>query len=334
MSEMLNHQGIEKLCAAVGIDPSVYVSFRQPRRSTAKAAFGAKDGWGRDRSAHRATAAHTFETARLDMTVRQSRAESGASIQDDELPGSAYANWPSTGCRPEQIALLSTTAETGKTMIAGLLGTLLANRGHSVLLADHAQCNGIQQLFVLDTDPSVPIAFADGGSLASPLSIMSLYRDGAPRKDFESWFEFIAQGTQFIFHDGLDYSMPEVRELLAGGAKVLVPVLPDVASALAAVRMSSILERAPHGDIWYILNRFDSNRPAHRAIRKRLRESLGERLLPFEVNECTLLQNAATRRLLVNDIADLMMQPDLGALADWIELSHPVGGTRIGEVIP
>lgn len=317
-SDLRNSEDIGRLCEAVGVDPSGYVRFHRPRGPARKVSPAVN----RNRAGGDAQQVISDNSDGLFRNISISVAsypQPAAPITaEDRSSLNVTSASPSKVAR---IALLSISGGTGKTLIAGLLAYALAARGYSALLADHSRNHGVQDLF-----PRLSPCFGSASPQESsrPFQVFSLFRDGKPQAGSDSWFRLLAENAQFIVYDGVAGTPAAAAEMIASGATVLVPILPDLASARSAVRLNSALRNLRSGSVHFFLNRFDLSQPAQRAIRGRLQAGLGDRLLPIEIGECSLLQHAAARGLAAGDVAsDLAARADLSALADWVELTRP-----------
>jgi cellulose biosynthesis protein BcsQ len=108
--------------------------------------------------------------------------------------------------------------------------------------------------------------------------------------------------------------------------RILIPVLPDMHSALTLQSIDGILrdQFGARGKIHYILNRFDVTRRAHREMRERLQKILGNALAPFSIREDPRIQDAMQAGLPVVDYAPhAEVNGDLKTCGDWIEEMLP-----------
>jgi cellulose biosynthesis protein BcsQ len=334
-TESNNTHDINRLCEVLGIDPAAYVSFERRTSPARKPAVVRIDCRSSEQP---------VESNALPVAVRNLPAIFAAfeAISPDLLNRSGIAakslkremsQHIHPKIKPTQIALLSIAGGTGKTVLAAMLGRVLASRGHSVLLADHSLYSTMHDLFGMRKDPLTSVSFAHGNPAASPLPVLSCFHDGTPLSDFEPWFSLISARSSFTFLDGMNNVVTTGRELVSSGARILVPVLPDLVSAMSAMRLDTALESPWPGRANYVLNRFDANQQSHLDVKAWLRENLGARLLPFEISEGMAVRQVAAGSLLLNDLPDhSSARHSMEFLADWLEARCAVGYASEAEV--
>lgn len=325
-TESNNTHDINRLCEFLGIDSSAYVSFERRISPARKPPVIRIDS--------RTTEPSLPPRGVVAGPVRNVPAAYAAfdGISPDLLNRSGIAVRPSRPTeisqmarpkiKPTQIALLSIAGGTGKTVLSAMLGRVLAGRGHSVMLTDQSPYGAMHDLFGMHKDPATAVAFVHGSPLASPLPILSCFHDGVPLEDFEPWFSLISARTSFTFIDGISNVVTTGRELIHNGARIIVPVLPDLVSAMSAMRLDTALESPWPGRLSYVLNRFDDSQQAHLDVKAWLRDNLGARLLPFEIGEDAAVRQVAAGSLQLQDLPDhSSARHSMEFLVDWLE-SH------------
>lgn len=231
---------------------------------------------------------------------------------------------------PTRVVMLSPSGGSGKTTLAAALANGLRERKHSVLLADYSLYNTVQTLFALPVDALRRVSFGVGVRSAAPLPILSRYHQGHPIPDFDSWFQSLTSRTEFSFVDGLSDAVVQARSLMEKGARILVPVLPQVVAAMSAVTLDKAMSTPWPGRVTYVLNRFDANEGLHRDVRVWLRENLGTRLLPFEIPEDPMIGQMASGAIMLKDMAPYL--PTRLALESLVDLLERCGGQQNREV--
>ncbi len=311
---------ISRLCEALGLDPSSYVS------------FGKQPGAPRPKSdAPRGHAVIDSQTAAAPNPPFRAMPQGfPAELGRRGDMQSAAATLSQAAVRPMQLVMLSPSGGSGKTTLAAALANVLRARRHSVLLADHSLYNVMPTLFALEGDALGRVSFGLGSRTSAPLPILSRYQQGHLIADFDAWFEPLAAHTEFTFIDGMTDAAAQARTLIDKGARILVPVLPDVVSAMSTATLNNALSTPWPGRVMYVLNRFDSSQGLHRDVRVWLRESLGTRLLPFEIPDDVLLRQLATGAILLKDMAPYL--PVRIALESLVELLEKCGDQQIAEV--
>lgn len=120
-------------------------------------------------------------------------------------------------------------------------------------------------------------------------------------------------------------STATVRGLSRMSPLVLVPLIPDVNSVLAANAIDAFFQHQAAGssgqpDVFYVLNQFDPSLPLQADVRKMLQERLGERLLPFALQRTPAVSEALAEGMTIMDYApDSPTAEDFGGLAKWLE---------------
>jgi cellulose biosynthesis protein BcsQ len=334
-NEISNTQDIARLCEVLGLHPSAFVAFERDSIEHRKPALGQQNHHVVERPLPRIDGVRPrphlpIANSALDSISPELLNQSGigARRQAPEL-----AQRKRTTFKPTQIALLSISGGSGKTTLAAILSRILSGRGHSVLLADHSPINTIRDLFRLRRDPSTAVSFLTGSRLTSPLPVISRFNDGSALEDFDSWFPLIAARTHFTFLDGMSNAVNAGRDLAKRGARILVPVLPDLVSAMSAMRFDRTVDSPRPSQVNYLLNRFDHANAVHLDVKGWLRENLGARLLPFEIPESVSVSQVAAGTLATAHLSDHSTPGRvMELLADWLEKTCAAEETAKAEV--
>jgi cellulose biosynthesis protein BcsQ len=327
-------QDITRLCEVLGVDPTTYVAFERRRIASRQPSNDRKSSHSLVRARKEApepkrvvpVAYSAFDAISPELLDRSGIARYSPRYE---------ANWGKRpAIEPTQIGLLSIAGGTGKTTIAAMLGRVLSARGHSVLLADHSPDNAMHDVLGTRKDISTAISFATGTGAANPVPIVSQFEKGNALDDFEAWFSLVAARTSLTFLDGRSDAVTAGRELIGRGARILVPVLPDFISNISTMHLDQVLHSPSSGRVNYVLNRFDASHPVHIEARSRLREYLGDRLLPFEIEEDAAVREVAAGAVAVTDLpAHSAARRGLESFAEWLETACDAKQAKIGEVV-
>ncbi len=230
------------------------------------------------------------------------------------------------------LEVFSLAGGVGKTSLVASLGRALSARGEHVLLVEATRFGSMPYFFgSCDCRPGALRTFKPpAASTDAPIRLATIDPDavaaenaaqGSLAAEIEGW----ARGTSRVVVDVSTRSTATVRALARMSPTVLIPLLPDLNSVLAAKSVDSLFQRHTSGqgappDIYYVLNQFDSSLPLHVEVRKVLREKLGERLLPFELQRTPAVSEALLEGMTVMDYApDSPIAKDLSNLAKWLE---------------
>ena len=301
---------ISRLCEALGLDPSAYVSFEKATRGNAQRGRGPAE-----------SNAVSGQEAAMQSRLSDAAAKRNAAMADAEPLQSAPP--AASLAKPMQIAMLSLTGGSGKTTLAAALANALRARKHTVMLADHSLYNMLHNLFGLHGDSLTAVSFAIGTRVNTPLPVLSKYHMGERIEDYDAWYGSLAARTNFTFIDGISEAVTEGRKLIESGVRVMIPVVPELVAAMSAVTLDKALSSPWPGRLTYVLNRFDPNEALHRDVRVWLRENLGARLLPFEIPNDADLKQLAAGTIQIKDLAPY--SPLRFALESTVELLEKCG---------
>lgn len=113
--------------------------------------------------------------------------------------------------------------------------------------------------------------------------------------------------------------------LLAGTSLCLAIIVPDLASAVGVGKIMRFFQQ--HRDRltspYFLINKFDRTRVLHQEMYSRLKQQVGERLLPLVIRRGDEIQDALAAGTTIIDYAPASgMVQDFQHLAEWI-LGHP-----------
>jgi cellulose synthase operon protein YhjQ len=246
------------------------------------------------------------------------------------------------------LAVFSLAGGVGKTGIVATLGSALVARGENLLLVD-TNSYGLLPLYygVRDIRHGAVRTFSSGESEAA-VQLLSLQPDsGAPAarwkdravladKDSSPIADEVIEGSRHadrVIVDLATASVALVRQILSLTPRVLVPLLPDVASLAGVQAVESFFSRMSQAEgrlvePVYILNSFDASLPLHVEMRATLQATLGNRLLSFVLRRTPTVAAALAEGMTVIEFApDQPIAEDYALLASWIHnLSTPAGG--------
>lgn len=333
-NEASNTQDIARLCDMLGIDPSSHVAFEKENIEPRKPALDRQNASVVERSLPRNEGVDIalrlpVAFSALDSISPELLRRSGITAQS-QMPITEQR--PRPGFKPAQIALLSISGGTGKTTIAAILSRIFSRRGHSVLLADHSPFNTMRDLFRMRQDSATALSFVNGTGFNSPLPVISRFHDGNILDDFDPWFPLIAARTRFTFLDGMTNVVNTGRDLVKRAVRILVPVLPDLVSAMSAMRFDKAVASAWPVRVTYFLNRFDQGNAVQVDVRSWLRENLGARLLPFEIAESAAVSQVAAGTFAISQLSyHSSAGRGMELLADWLETACNAEATASAE---
>ncbi|MGA9567064.1 MAG: cellulose synthase operon protein YhjQ/BcsQ [Candidatus Korobacteraceae bacterium] len=235
------------------------------------------------------------------------------------------------------VSIFGVGGGVGKTTIAANLARVLTGAGESVLLAG------------LSPDSILPLFFGarsmPGSGLRSFLlpgnpgrGSLHLYLDTATGNGDHGGKDVldrlraqadVAQGDLdraiLVFPPGAPASLLPV---LRNTAIPLAIVVPDLVSAIGVGKLLRFF-RDYQGQLaapYFLINKFDSERPLHQEMRNRLHEQLGARLLPLVIRRSDDVQDAPVAGMTVIDYAPgTNVAHDFEQLADWV-VSHTSRG--------
>jgi cellulose biosynthesis protein BcsQ len=334
--ENIHSEDVDRLFGAAGINPSAYVQFERSQAGTSPAAKTQPGGLGSQTSGSQApgmcfVAAHAG-AARESATIavenaQSSRAPDGAGLISwlERISRTPRAN------RPMRIVLGSTAAETGKTTIASALAGLFVHREQAALLIDHSANNGAAKLLGSPEEHFGSVSFGSEKFPNRSFPLLSEYWQGVPCDDFAQWRDLLTMHSRVTFLDGVEASAAAIQQLLQDDSRVLIPVLPNMMSAIDAVRLNDALDVLHPDQVHFLLNRYDASQALHREVRSALKMHLGNRLLPVEIEEDQLLQKVACSGRFDDEEAQASRAiGSLRQLADWLDC-EPLDEIADGE---
>jgi len=261
------------------------------------------------------------ESARFDA-YRERRAQPLKSVFM-EVPPEATAETPAVGT---SIAVFSLAGGVGKTMLASTLARILSGRNHRVMLANFASSFAMRHLYGTNSQTVGPFTLLhpSQGEVHLPMTLVEA-GETLGEQDQDHTLKLIKTATRGADVSLFDFQSGRSKfnlERLRMASQILVPILPDVQSALTLQAIEGFL-RGRHGaelDIHYILNRYQESRPAHREMRDRFQGMLGDALVPFVIRDEPEIQDAMRSGLTIVDYAPhLEIVEDLRSVGEWVE---------------
>jgi hypothetical protein len=351
-----NGSDVDRLFEAAGINPSTYVQFDRPRVRTAAPSKKNLESTGLPRAGRQSVAGkqaaplNARSTAPTNVPVSvppgTARIDPANDLENRE-PSAASAvgglfSWVERISRtprvnkPMQIMLTSTAPETGKTTLASALAGLLVHRGQAALLIDHSEDNGATKLLGSGQEHFGAVSFGSEGSSRRSFPLLSEFWKGAPCDDFAAWRDLLTTRSRITLLDGLngvEGPVAAAQQLLQCGGRVLIPVLPNMMSAIDAVRLDDALDGRHSPHVHFLLNRFDDSQPLHHEVRSGLKMHLGDRLLPMEIEEDRRLPEVACSGRFQEEVllASKAIR-SLRQLVDWLDLESLVNGDTEEEL--
>jgi cellulose biosynthesis protein BcsQ len=242
------------------------------------------------------------------------------------------------GAAPEETAgpaahvpvleVFSLAGGVGKTSLVATLGRALSASGERVLLVEATPFGALPYFFgACDCRPGElrtfrpPASRYDAPIRMASIDPESLEADSDGHSSLVAEIQGWAQGASRVIVDVATRSTLTARELSQFSPVVLVPLVPDVVSVVAADSIDSFFHHhAGAPDVYYLLNQFDASLPLHADVRKVLQERLGERLLPFALQRTPAVSEALAEGMTIVDYApDSPLAEDFNSLAKWLE---------------
>jgi cellulose biosynthesis protein BcsQ len=228
-----------------------------------------------------------------------------------------------TAVEPSILPLISAVGGCGVTTILATLGRALSVLGERVLLVDsegpstlpsfhNAQSQGTGLL--LSTNP---VSRFEGQVhvVRAPTDLRTVGQAGSTR--FHRAMAELTGRLDHVIVAGGEWLAPALHNRERAAKNVyLVVVTPELRSTLV---VPGIL-KAFGGDVeaWFLLNRFDAEDARDVQFRLQLKQSLGERLLPFCIPESPLVEDALLQGVCVVDLAPQSAIADaFFELAEW-----------------
>jgi hypothetical protein len=221
---------------------------------------------------------------------------------------------------PMQVAFASLESGAGKTTLALALAGIFVKRGHSALLIDHSAHNACRALIGGAPERFGSVSLASEHRSQRCLPLLSQYWDGAQCEDFGAWRDLLVSRSRVTFFDGLENSVAAAQAAFQNGARVIVPVLPNMMSVVAALRIDNALDGRNSDRVHFLLNKYDATLSFHNEVKMALKAYFGDRLLPIEIPRDPMLREAAGQSELQIESARSGAMESLHLIADWLEL--------------
>ena len=248
---------------------------------------------------------------------------------------------------PDQLpvlAVFSLAGGVGKTTLLSALARALASRSERVLLVD-LSAYGLMPFFfgARDQKPGQLRTFSPPGVTSdAPIQMITLdperlKAEANGRDELVQEIQRHCSGIQRVLMDMPTASGATMRRVLRLNPTVLVPVTPDMNSAVSVGAIESyfqnqIAQANAQSQPLYVLNHFDPAQQLHLDVRNLLREQIGNRLLPFVLRSSSAVSEALAEGMTVMDYAPgTVIAEDYLNLANWIRsLSAPAMMTPRG----
>lgn len=228
---------------------------------------------------------------------------------------------------------------TGKTTILATLARYLAANGERVLVAEGpasallpfyfgaqtAPGDGVQSFSLPESDAGVDVF-----SIPAEMNVSHSHAaTGAETREAVAALRDAAGKADRVLLDLGPEHAEETFTLRPGNQLCLIPLVPDLNCVLGVTRLESSLRalRESTGaglDPYYLLNKFDSSLALHRSIQSRLKDELGERLLPFTIRRSDAIPEAlADGKTVIDYCPDAGIAEDFVSLANWLGQEMP-----------
>jgi len=219
-----------------------------------------------------------------------------------------------------RLAIASLAGGVGKTTLAATLARALSGMRKQVIVADCGPYPSVAQHLGAQGQRLGPLQFFFSPSPSAPMPV-AVFNMSAGQWSGEDFQNLAAQGdsaqtVMLMDIPTLQGGMP--AEVLGYASHALVPVTPDMHSVAGVAHLQALFGQSAEPAAYYVINRFDESRALHRAIRSRLQELLGPRLLPIAIRDDQGVEEASAQGMTVVDafpgsgVAD-----DFAALAEW-----------------
>jgi len=234
------------------------------------------------------------------------------------------------------LAVFSLAGGVGKTSLVATLGRALASQGEKVVLTDTTS-HGLLPIYfgVREVRPGVVATLSPPTqSNAQPISLVSydLTGKGESERQQELLTDEIlrsGQGNQRLLLDLSSSSSWLVRRMADMHPTVLVPLAPDMNSALSLLAVERLFRSITDSDgrplsPFYLLNQFDGALPLHLDVREVLRRQLGDRLLHTVIRRSPAVSEALAEGMTVLDYAaNAPVSQDYLEVASWLRSVSP-----------
>lgn len=248
------------------------------------------------------------------------------------VAGAGEGAAPRYSSRPPVLAVFSLAGGVGKTSVVATLGRALSSRGERVLLVDTAAYGLLPFYFgACDQRPGVLRTFRPpAGTGDAPIQTLTVDPEalGPEDQEHDPLVREIGRhgnGTSRILIDVGTASGATTRKVLRMGPTILVPIVPDMSSAVSVHAIDAFFQRngsrqAGQNQPFYIFNQFDSSFALHMDVREMLQERLGDRLLPFVLRESQTVSEALAEGMTVMDyVPDSPVTEDFDRLVVWVK---------------
>jgi cellulose biosynthesis protein BcsQ len=224
-----------------------------------------------------------------------------------------------------KLAILSLAGGVGKTTLAVTIARILSGMHRQTLVADCGLYPTAPHHFGSRAQRLGPLQFFFPPSKSTPLPIgvFNLAVENIRDTEFQELIEQVDGSETMMLMDLPTLQGSTPGEALAYADHVLAPVTPDVHSVGGVAHLKSMLAAAAEAgyrpQVHYVINRFDESRALHREVKDRLRQLLGESLLPFVIHEDESIEEAAAHGMTVVDhCPESPAVREFVAVANWL----------------
>jgi cellulose biosynthesis protein BcsQ len=235
--------------------------------------------------------------------------------------------------------LFSLAGGVGKTTLATNIGRILSGHGLRVVLANWGRAFAFQHLMNsrAQTVGSLSFIHPPNSENAPPMILIECGELAAGGEGSEA-LRLVEQASGHADVTLLDLPVSlgaTTYGLLLQSDHVIVPLLPDVQSVATLQLLEEVLvtQGSPGPEAHYVINRYQASRSLHRETFDRLRDKLGDQLMPNYVRESPEIQDAMWSGVTVVDHAPTStVAVDLHALAGSVRQLTPRRSVRKGSI--
>jgi len=239
--------------------------------------------------------------------------------------------------------LCSPSGGTGKTTILATLARCLSISGERVFVAENAAASlvpfyfgaqdlrdgALQSFTAAESDARVDVLGIPASILAAreiPLDqeqddVISALHDAAGRSDR-------------MLMDVSPFHTQEILNTESDSHVGLICLVPDLNCVIGVMRLEEALHARREDETgglepFYLLSKFDSSLALHRSIQSRLRDELGDRLVPLTIRRSDAIPEAlADGKTVIDYCPDAGIAEDFMGLANWLLHEQPVRRMR------
>lgn len=244
--------------------------------------------------------------------------------------------------RYSPLILASMSGGTGKTMLAANLGCALASEGESSLLVEASPVGHLSYYFGGSESRAGVVRTFESDSDHAPVQVLTLSLDehDGREKLGPRLYEVMARFGSISQRVILNVSCAPfgtLRQIFPLNPVIVVPVVPNMRSLLEVQSMEKLLDdkssrvSSKSVRVYYLLNRFDPSISLHRQMRETMIARYGDKVLPFEIRESQLVDEALAHGASVIDYSpESGITQDIRRMAEWTRKTVTVRGSVAG----